>query len=50
MSFLRREGQYGFVPRPDLVLLDLRLPRMSGQEVLHEIKQHPTLKRIPSSS
>jgi two-component system, chemotaxis family, response regulator Rcp1 len=47
MSFLRRDGTFAFMPRPDLVLLDLRLPRMSGQEVLREIKEHPNLKRIP---
>jgi CheY-like chemotaxis protein len=47
MAFLRRQGRYAGVPRPDLVLLDLRLPRMSGQEVLAEIKQHPQWRRIP---
>jgi len=47
MAFLRRQGRHSAAPRPDLVLLDLRLPRMSGQEVLAEIKQHPNWKRIP---
>jgi chemotaxis family two-component system response regulator Rcp1 len=47
MAFLRRQGRFSAAPRPDLVLLDLRLPRMSGQEVLTEIKQHPQWKRIP---
>jgi len=47
MAFLRRQGRYAGVPRPDLVLLDLRLPRKSGQEVLAEIKQHPQWRRIP---
>src|SRR4051794_36409860 len=47
MAFLRRHGPFSAAPRPDLVLLDLRLPRMSGQEVLLEIKQHPLWKRIP---
>jgi CheY-like chemotaxis protein len=47
MAFLRREGQFASAPRPDLVLLDLKLPRMSGQEVLAEIKQSPLFKRIP---
>ena len=47
LAFLRREGQHGSAPRPDLILLDLSLPRKSGQEVLAEIKQDPDLKRIP---
>ena len=47
MAFLRRQGRHAAAPRPDLVLLDLRLPRMSGQEVLLEIKQNPQWKRIP---
>jgi chemotaxis family two-component system response regulator Rcp1 len=47
MAFLRREGKYATAPRPDLVLLDLNMPRMSGLEVLTEIKQHPDWKRLP---
>jgi chemotaxis family two-component system response regulator Rcp1 len=47
LIFLRREGQYANAPRPDLILLDLHLPRKSGQEVLLEVKQDPDLKRIP---
>lgn len=47
LSFLRRQGRHRAAPRPDLVLLDLRLPRMSGHEVLTEIKQHPDWRRIP---
>jgi CheY-like chemotaxis protein len=47
MAYLRREGKYADVIRPDLVLLDLNLPRKDGREVLAEIKQDPDLRRIP---
>ncbi len=45
--FLRREGPYGEAPRPDLVLLDLNLPRRPGAEVLARIKSTPELRAIP---
>jgi two-component system, chemotaxis family, response regulator Rcp1 len=47
VSFLRREGRHGDAPRPDLVLLDLNLPKKDGREVLREIKTDERLKVIP---
>jgi len=47
LAFLRREGAHANAPRPDVVLLDLNLPRKSGREVLSEVKQDPALRKIP---
>jgi chemotaxis family two-component system response regulator Rcp1 len=47
MDFLNREGKHANALRPDLILLDLNLPKKDGREVLEEIKESPTLKSIP---
>lgn len=47
LAFLRREGKYASAPRPDLILLDLNLPRKNGREVLAEIKTDRNLKPFP---
>ncbi len=47
MAYLHKEGKYAGASRPDLILLDLNLPKKSGREVLAEIKQDPDLKCIP---
>ena len=48
MTFLRREGIHANAPRPDLILLDLNLPKMDGREVLAHIKEDGNLKTIPT--
>ena len=47
IAYLRREGQYADVARPDLILLDLNLPRRDGRQVLEEIKNDESLRHIP---
>lgn len=47
LAFLRREGEFADAPKPDLILLDLNLPKKDGREVLEEIKADPVLRRIP---
>ena len=47
IAYMHKQGQFADVPTPDLVLLDLNLPRRDGREVLHEIKSDPDLRRIP---
>ena len=48
MAFLKREGHHADAPRPDLILLDLNLPKMDGREVLGHIKEDENLKLIPT--
>jgi CheY-like chemotaxis protein len=48
MAFLKREGTQVHAPRPDIILLDLNLPKMDGREVLAHIKADDSLKRIPT--
>jgi len=47
MEFVRREGRFGAAPKPDVILLDLNLPKKDGREVLQEIKADPALRTIP---
>jgi chemotaxis family two-component system response regulator Rcp1 len=47
MAYLRKQGKYANVIRPDLILLDLNMPRKDGREVLKEVKEDPDLRRIP---
>lgn len=47
IAFLRRQGEFAAAPKPDLILLDLNLPKKDGREVLADIKDDPILRRIP---
>ncbi|MEZ4986195.1 MAG: response regulator [Saprospiraceae bacterium] len=47
VAFLQREGEYADKPRPDLIMMDLNLPKWNGKQVLEKIKNDPQLKRIP---
>lgn len=47
LQFLRRQGPFANAPTPDIILLDLNLPRLDGREVLEEIKKDPNLRKIP---
>lgn len=47
LDFIHRRDKYEDAPRPDIIFLDLRLPRIDGEDVLHEIKHHPELENVP---
>jgi CheY-like chemotaxis protein len=47
LAFLRKQGKFGAAVRPDLILLDLNLPKKNGREVLEEVKRDPALQHIP---
>ncbi len=47
LDFIDQRGEYEDAPRPDIVLLDLNLPKVDGEDILHEIKHHPELEHVP---
>lgn len=47
LEFINRQGDYEDAPRPNIVLLDLQLPRLDGEDLLHKIKHHPELDDVP---
>lgn len=47
LEYVQKKGQYANSRRPDLILLDLKLPKIDGHQVIHFIKNHPDLRRIP---
>ncbi|UHQ99014.1 response regulator (plasmid) [Natrinema zhouii] len=47
LDFIYQRGEYNDAPRPDIILLDLNLPKVDGEDVLHEIKHHPELDHVP---